>query len=1005
MFASFTFMGTMATTILNDIMSEKSFQQGGLREIETDGYGYVHGANMVVITIQVFATIMCALKVIHVPQQKLTSTYVWETHEAIFLMIAAGINSNLLVEKFFESKFFVSVYADVDPDSPFSFMDDEQFHQIMRDVMVYLRFIFAGIAWAFIVFNLTVKGTNQYKTQHPRGLELISLAAVSAIFLVQGIYSVMHISELNPESLKRRFATDTPEIINGRHMEFVSENVSELSLAMIGFILTWYSPKNDDTANQLAATEVFNTMFLGTYGAMAAIRSAFALHILEGDVNTAWVPLMFYVLGATVSVGARVMENRTNLRQVASEQTVLFYRAVGQNYTLIGFLWKLSLALGIAAMLIATFSTQAQWFVFKFEAGKIPKNVAHVTGDILGTVTKYGEDAFQVIDKLNPCTWTPLSHPEVNDGKIEYGDSHLPFGPRPHPEKSSFTMSDTDASKLQCSCKGGSSDCTNCQYIDSIKSKITSDDGLRTQKGKLDEQMRRELNGMDGDFKKWDRETKYHEHLKKCHTIECDVVMGIAIAAETAIFASDVVAFLPFVGGITKDLIDGGAWVAQQANRVAHNIITYGLRLSKVLTGLREKLDALEPLVTLLGRLQKEVFKARYEMSFDILVVYLPLFVNGALCFLIAFWRRENVHKLFQTYRVIVTFYLPLTLLNASMFGLMSIFPAVVDDIVRAVPKELFTVTPEEHVGFSLLRKAYMMSTIASFLLFVSTLLDDAYHIRNKAGILRRAMKEVATQKPAKTDAGPVELNTSYVDVGWLQAASITMIVPILFVLSYSYDWRFVDIQFGPAGPLLKVVNSFHSHASMLSDNGAHQDFVEENSLCGLIGKLVGKAISFAIKELDIFADVVGKQLAVFAESILHFGKIISSFEKVGTTGISVLTEVWAFAERILVLIIPMIASFLITVTAFILPRIDNEGAREEVEKTVKQLVMVGLYYNVSLLVMMTQLFATVSNVDLHVFYFKMNVGTLVPVGYICTFVNAVALFAIFVNSIYKAES
>jgi hypothetical protein len=296
------------------------------------------------------------------------------------------------------------------------------------------------------------------------------------------------------------------------------------------------------------------------------------------------------------------------------------------------------------------------------------------------------------------------------------------------------------------------------------------------------------------------------------------------------------------------------------------------------------------------------------------------------------------------------------------------------------------------------------MATVASFILFVSSLLDDAYYIRGRAGTLRRAFREITGKiSPNATTGAKGGGRRRMVDMGWFQAMTISVAIPILAVLSFHYGWKFVDMKYGPAGPLLKLSNSYHSHTNMLQDMDAHNSFVEENSLCGLVGKLIGEAIKVVITDLDTLASSVFKKLSGFTDSVFHFSDIISKFEDAGNKSAVILEGAWDVAEKIIVLIIPLFISFLMTATTFILPRV-SDTSKKEIEQTVKQLSLIGIYYNISMLVMMQQLFATISNMKLYIFYFRFEAGPLVPIGFIASGLNALALFSLYVNTIYRAE-
>lgn len=1008
MFVVFSFLGVMASFILSEVFEEKFYNEAGLFPIKTGEYQYVHLANIVVTLIQIFACIMCATKVIQVPHETyvkpktLADKYIWSTHEAVFLLIAAGVNSNALAEKFFNNKFFVVIANDAaDAGGGIEFLNSEDFHNVLKFGMIYSRLFCLVLGLLFIMYNLTLGGKNQYLTQPPSDpLEWVGLITASAMFITQGVYSLTHFIELWPDTLIAIVKeVDTQEIIKERHLEFVSENLSEISLSVVGLVLTGYSSATDNVRNSLACTFFFNTVFLGFYGSFFAVRTAFATHVIKNEANTSWVPMSMFIIALVVGLAADAIIYRKSIKAAAKDHVVLLYNALGANYTLVSFMWKLSIAGGLCALFMAVFSTQAQWFTFDIGAGRIPKDVAHLTADIVNDINELGAKGLHVVRSLDPCSWDASKHEETEGmGKdVSYTYENTTYGKRPFTKPSAFSMQDADISSSDCQCKGGGH--CSCDYINKVKGTINKKRSDRQTLAK--NQLQDVIDGYGNDFKKWGEDSSYLESLEECHSTECDIVLGIAIASETAILAGDALSFLPFVG----EAVDTAAWFGQMANRIGHNVVKYATKAAKMVQGLGKRITQLEPLINLLVTLEKKTFQERYQMSLDLLMVYVPLFVNGALCFMIGFWRRENVHKVFQTYGVIVTFYIPLVLLNLTMVGLMYVFPYVIEDACRLVPSSLLVIKPKEHAGFSLLRNAYVLSAISTFLLLLSSLLDDAYYLREKAGTLRKAIKQMIFNRPegSNADTDGKKPARDWIDMGWFQAFVISAAVPVFFILSYHYNWSFVDMQYGPSGPLLKVVNSFHSHTNILQDVQNHHSYVKENSLCGLIGEAVSSVVKFTVKELDVIVEGVASKAAGFVDSVFHFSEIISGFEVLGKKSFDVLDDTWALVEKAVTLIIPLVCSIIMLIMAFVMPRLTT--GKEEVERTAKQLILIGVYYNVAMLVMMQQLFATISNLKLHVFYFEFKSGTLVAVGFIATALNAMSLFSLFVNKIYKVES
>jgi hypothetical protein len=488
--------------------------------------------------------------------------------------------------------------------------------------------------------------------------------------------------------------------------------------------------------------------------------------------------------------------------------------------------------------------------------------------------------------------------------------------------------------------------------------------------------------------------------MKQCHSTECEIVLGVAIAAEASLLAGDAFSWIPGVGGA----VDTAAWFAQMGNRIGHNVITFTLRVAKMLSGLVNKLKFLKPLVTLLSDLAGLNFVVSYRMSLDMLLVYVPIIINGFLCILIGFWRRENVHKIFQTYSVIITFYVPLMALNVSMVGLMYLFPVVVSQVCNIIPKSVMIVTSHEHVGFTLLRTAYIISTVGTFVLLLSSLMDDAYYMRRKVKVIRDFFrlpfkKKADNGDPAKTGFAVDD----YVNNGWFQAFFISSPIFILFAMSYHYDWEFVNVEYGPSGQLLKVVNAFHGHTNLLRDVKSHNEWVDENSLCGLIGKAVDAAIHEVIKVLGTIGKDLEISLEKFLDSVFDFSHIISTFENTGKKAVDILEDTWNVAEKTLVLIVPVGITIMLFIMSILLPHVKKEN-KSEIKKIATQIAMIGIYYNIALIVMMQQLFSTISNMKLHVFYFQFTAGPLVAIGFIASALNAMSVFSLFVEKIYKTE-
>ena len=333
MFTMFSFLGIMASFIMSEVFEEKFYNEAGLFPINTGKFEYVHIANIVTNMIQIFACIMCATRVIQVPHatyvkpKTLADKYIWATHEAVLLIIASGVNSNALSEKFFNNNFFVVIVNDAaDKGGGAEFLNSDNFHNLLKFIMIYSRFACLALGWSFFMYNLIIGGRNQYIDQPPSDpLEWVGLITTSMMFITHGVYSITHFVELWPESLLAVVkSVDTKEIIKERHLEFVSENLSEISLAVVGFILTWFSSKSDNKRNSLSGTFLFNTMFLGFYGSFYAVRTAFATHVIKNNANTAWVPMAVFIVAIVVGLATHAIIYRGNVKSSLNDHVMLF---------------------------------------------------------------------------------------------------------------------------------------------------------------------------------------------------------------------------------------------------------------------------------------------------------------------------------------------------------------------------------------------------------------------------------------------------------------------------------------------------------------------------------------------------------------------------------------------------------------------------------------------------------------------------------------------------------
>lgn len=997
-FFTFTTLGLTAASTFGNVLEEKHYTDGGLKKISTEGYELIHIVNIVIALFQFLTCFYVGMKMVHVPHQpykkdvSFIDKYIFDTHESVFLLIAAGINSNLLAENLLNNNLFQSIYKDSTDDA---IMTDERFHITIKYFFIVVRFFLLTLGLCYITFNLVVKGNNRLLRDRPKGIEWAIHIIPSFLFASHIYYGIVHFVELHPQSLEKFYFDELPEVVRNRHLEFVLENVGDLFLSVVGFALVWIY--DIGTRNHLASTILFNTIIMGCYGTCIAAKNAYSVHVLHGDDNLYYAPFILY---AATIVGVIIINSikYNSIKQSIIDYLKTFYIAMGGNIAPKELLWKIGITMVIAGMFLAGISTQAQWFTFDIKPGSLPNETYHVLDTTVDHLEGMGNKVFSTIKDLDPCRWGHSDHQPAATVKEEVSYNYDPFETPSGIDRTEFSIKNYDISEMNCECNDHvtNKEACPCKYINKIKDKNVTSSRSKQQDIFTSSEIGKVHNDYNN-FADMVDTSNYVDSMKECHSVECDVVLGVAIAAEVSLYAGDALSWIPFLGGA----IDTAAWFAEVGNRVGHNIVKYAIKAGRWLSGLAKKITYFEPLIFLLKDLSELKFKVSYHFNMDILLVYAPLILSGFSGILIGFWRRENVHKAFQSFSIVVSFFVPLMILNFTMVGLMYLFPLIVDGICKEIPSFVMVVTPTEHIGFTLLRSAYLVTSLGTFILVISSLLDDAYIMRKKAFSLRQFFKHPFKRNSQVSSTG-FDIK-DHIDSGWWQAFIISLPVFIIFAYAYRNDIKFLNYQYGPSGPLLKAVNAFHGHPNMLKESTHIDDWVNENSLCGIVGKAIDSIIGTIVSEVKDITTTVLESLETFADSIIHFSSIITNFEDEGKKIINVIDNAWGVAEKTLVLIVPVLSSIIFFAVASTLPRTDPDH-KEEAVRTVEQLLLIGIYYNVALMVMMHQLFSTISNMNLHVFYFEFKAGPLMPLGFIATGLNALSLFALYVEKIYKTE-
>ena len=999
--STFVLVGCLNVYIMNEIFDETYITMDGVKKVYSGNVEIVHIADILSNVFQLLVCFYCAARVIQVPhvaEKKVKSffqKFVWDSHEAIFLLIASTVNSNRLVEHLFESDFISTVYKDEDIEIVGFVMNDEKFHYLVERVIFFIRLFLMTLGVVFLFINVVIRGNNSLIKNRPSGVKILEYIIPTIYYSVVLFYTMRYIIDFHQDTLEKQYPAELPEHMKNRRFEFIIENIGNVFIPLACIMFTWV--EDEQQMNQLASMFVFNTIIVGFYAMCITVKISYSMYYLDGNLNTYWFIILLYFACVVGVIAVRVLQ-RENLKKTLFDMSKSFYYAVGGNTAPVAVLWRLGVVLGIIGFILAIMSTQAQWFTFEVKPGKIPINVSHVVGNVTHDVEDFGDTILSAVKKLDPCRWVvgDTDNQHVNS-TIDTSFPSYNGNPAPEFHKSSFDMNNFDMRQGECKCSG-KSNCP-CDYINDIKS-----DHVITKEKQKSAANSNDIAKVHDEYSKFSEipdDSTYVQNMKECHATECSAVLGVAIASELAITLDALESF--FLPG--SGLVAEAAWWAQKANRIGHGVVTMGLSIAKMLYKLENKINFFKPLVLLLEKLAMMEFKVSYKMSFDLLLVYVPVLVNGFFCILIGFWKRNNVNKFLHNISIMTTFYIPLFFVNISMIGLLYVFPVIINDICNIFRSgELITVTPSEHAGFSILRWSYIFSTAGAFVLMCASLLDDAYYFRKKILGLRQLLKSIIEPASKSTRTVSTSVNIyDIVDNGWLQAFIISFPVLFFILASYHYEWVFTVVNYGPSGTLLSVVSSFHGHTNIIQDATTIKDDSTEG-LCGLIGKGVEILTKEILKDIEIGADFLVRRLELFVDSVFHLSSVITGFKDAGKVGVDILDSVWTIAEKSIVLIIPTCVTLLMLVAVLGLPKITDIETRKSTEKTVKQMVLMGIYYNVILIVMMQQLFATISNINLYLFYFQFDPGFLVTLGYIASGLNAMSLFSLYVQNMYPVE-
>lgn len=951
---------------------------------------------------------------------------IWKLHMCILILITSTVNSRSLISRLDEHRFFISSYHfNIDPGDGYT--ENEFFDLLIGLVLTSRMALFlVGIIMILINWNTSVRAYDNKQTLANSTLDM-TVAFFTSVPLIFGIL-VSFFNLLAEWNVAHETAV--------RIISFSLEWIASILLSVLAIYHTWIVEDNED--NNLASSIGFNQVFLGLFlTCMCTVglysldteNTAFAYNhykITDAQLH-AWAKIQFIFYWVVVGLNIlyeTLMMKQHHLKENAKRYGRTIYKLIGGNHAPPQILWKIAIITGFISLLIIIFSTQSEWFEFKVRAGSAPRLVLNAIHKIIDFLKDAGKSALDFLKQLDPCNHlVKYSMPAGNDKyQAKYPDAY----PDVNPQGVDATMNRFAPANIDPRCEAGH-DCPEMSVMTRIRDKYktgTQDvDKIATDQSDIMRvRTQRDLT--------YDKLSTYGEEMHRCHMALCDTLLAFAIACEIAVFSSSALSFIPGLGDALKLL----AWLGHTMNRITRMMLKLAVRMGRWLVKLFFRIERIGPLIKFLYNLAYKQYQLRYGFSLAQFGMYIPLLINATFCFATGFWKRENVHKAFQQYNIITGLFIPLVLIQFVMFIFCYLFPIIVNAIADAVPDELFEIKAQEHMGFALIRRSYLISTASSAFLFLSALLNDAYNLqstihlwitnlRRNASVTSGFVKykfrktiarvsgfrisnalasstsdEVANEEEEEEDFKLVDV----LDIQMFQAFATSLPTVAMFIYSVSMKLESFRIFFGPTGDFMQSTQSYNEQASTNRETNETELFVEEEtSLCGIIEMYLIKLINLIIQSIKNLMLTILKYFIDLDTIVSWFGDILKRFIEGGAAVIDIITSQSQWIEALLFLGVPMFVTFLFLYGAYTIPHIEDQEARIQTKASTLQIAATAVGFQITTIFMITQVLASISNMSLYVIYFKYETGPLISLGLIAALFNAAAILLVFIDDYF----
>lgn len=989
---------------------------------------------------------------LHQDQKEEDESYIWDSFYAFLLMIIGTTNSNDLLLELFSSKLFTSIH-DISMDGNIQVVEGvttTAIHNFVRWIFLIMKIVCTF--WGLILFciNMSKPGTFNWKVPNIGSLILFSFEIL--VFFSGLVISVLFAILMRPANVKDVHAISidgsTNEFLETRTLEFAFEVTNELILilcchALVVFYYFTTDKRTDDIIkNGLVFTFPLRGILLGLYTSTLSSWQLLSFHysgllhsMTDFEIS---IPIIIY-LSSVVFVSIAIMfisfERDGSLLAVRKEiynfGKLLSLKVSHRNIQVI--LWKIGITFGFASLVIILMSVNGGWYDIKIKPGTVPSRVIDFIKDIEEDIEEKGHQVFDAIKDLDPCRWDPAKGTEDTNSKTKnnvqwtYSLNDTSGNPIPGTtytskldlKKSSLTNYKNldDPSQNTCKDKPNHDNKVTChtlnQYTDTLRqnqakqTQIASDPAFS---GFYD----------NHNFTTFDDDNReYRNKLTECHNVACETVLLTAIGYEATMFFSNLAAWLPFgVGAEEEAAVEWTVWFGQMSNRVGHGVVKASRTMYWFVRKLKTTVGYLKTMFTSVRKLAAYTKDYVVTPKLDSYVIFIPSIIYGGLCFLLGFWKRENTKSVAKDVSNLINFFIPLLLANVIMVLLLFLFPFLITELLKTLPPELIKVYFRIRHPLRLIRIAFTMSSVGCIILISSIIIELYGKISQGFTKVIRGFRSLL--KPIRTISNYTRgnVNTSvlvenggcveaWFDVDWLQSAIISapVFVFVYFIFVQNLEW--ITFTYGPTGDFIKIVQGFDSHAHLLAhSHRTKEDF--EAFTCGLVGKAIEEAISFAITTLaDAISDLANR-MEQFLESIALFQSIMTGIEDAGHIIADIFDDTWRLAEKLLVMFVPMINTMLFLLGSVVSARMKRfEKASEEYENlnyllnTIFSIIGLLAIYNITLILMAQELFKTINQINMFVFYFRARVGLLSTYALISSGLNLLGLFSLYIGNMY----